>query len=86
MCVCGSLVECAPKESINITPRSVLGVHIIQQVVRPMKHPPIPVLNLKHDFRVGEQAESTAAPDEELKMKDLRNTQLSDSAEIGRLL
>ncbi|XP_040000094.1 glutamate-rich protein 2 isoform X2 [Xiphias gladius] len=32
--------------------------------------------------RVGEQTESTAAPDEELKMKDLRNTQLSDSAEI----
>lgn len=44
------------------------------------------VLNLKWDFRVEEQGQSTAALDEELKMKELRKSQPPDTTVTGVLL
>ena len=76
---------CSPKESINTTPRCVLGVHVVGDHTK--KTPPsVQVLILKCDFRVEEQAQSTVALDEELKRKYLRKAHSPDSAVTGRLV
>lgn len=78
-------LEWTQKESINTTPRCVLGVHRIGDHTKKTS-PHVFVLNLMCDFRNEEQAQSTAVPDEELKMKYLRKAHSPDSAVTGGLV